>query len=1508
MQEDELLDKRLSQLNTEHRRKKWWHNLVSVMSVIVVFCTTYSLIMNAITLEVSPDPDTSIFTVNGAEIPGTFTWTDANSVLEVTADLHGNASYVGTLPENTSPTMSLEFDKEEKERLSEQYGDDDASIPLMAFRIRLFAGDTELLLDDCKADISLKMKKDMFAAADTVSEGEETGEMPNSVTDGQFVSDSEEPSEKNESEDAELLGVSSAAQGISDDIQPHSEPMAEPSETESGEPNSEQESNLSSVSDISSEKPGSESLKSPDLEESDLNAAVPSDIVAVSNTAFKTDVSASDGITESETNEPLAKPESIEDARVMATESVTADTEVQGKQNTAGAETAEIVFDPEISEMLGKQPMALVATDGETELGTAELSASEDTVLIFSARAGETAGVVVQSNPRFTLQHYLDFPAVVTSYNSNASLKTGDTIPFLNTSYGEPRGVPTGEIRDGLVLPNELQSTGENGTHFREEFEAYLEEDGKLKINKELVRLFKDENTDYRDNPQINYMSRLYNGKNEGEYNYRYTLKQIWVYNPTEDEQNSSEYLTEEQINALTAENFKRYDVPLLNNDENKHNPDRIRFTNNPSNSHIGAGATEKYPYDKTILIKNNSIVRLVFDYTEGAGEDSTEVNADFFDYDISDGNIYSEAALTNPRDTATQNLSQTWFAYTYMQGINNPANYSGGNASNRLGFGLNVGMGYQNVNRGYMPLTNGEPNKDQPIKINGPNSKWQAGGSIPYIYKACSFGLVSGLTTVGKSVVPEFSDGIYAPDLFSAENVTGKTVYDNYKLGFYRQGGTYTLSYVKNEEINEIVVSNLRELKHPAAEYSHIFTNEFWPMDGSPSHGTNGHDLKFGTKTTNGTNVKNKRMCFGQGNPSSLPVVDLGGADKGGVDHNAFFGMSFSVDFEVEPGYCGPLAYWFYGDDDMWVFLEDRETGTSKLVADIGGIHSAAGEYVNLWEYIESVEFTAENPHKYSLRIFYTERGASGSTCYMRFSVPLTANTTPSPSRDDELLFEKIELDENGVQKEYDPVNGKKYDFELTMITPEGADYEDVYDYKIYSRSQTPDHTAEDAAAVEEGTIGTANPESGKYEFSLRNGEYIIITNLPDDTYYTIKEKRGTDDKFVTQYQKGQHRHVDGKAVNTLESAIRYDHTVGNPDKIDSQEYNYVLFINGPVIKTEVSPGDGKSVHIDEEIIYEIEWGNDTSDSADVFITDKLDDGLGGVDFVGAKFMPQATAETPADYENGWWNPADGVYSDSYGRTITYNKSSNTVVWILPNQAKEACGVVALKVKVNKNAIAEETEAGKFGTKTPRVVNRASVNIGGNEITTNVVENPVWGPFKTEPNPGDKAPVSRGDKITYTIAWKNYLNEQVEVTLRDPLDPEVSYVEGSANAYIGSYDDAEPIQISDAAITYDSDKREIKWNLGVRPPGEEGYIIFEVTVNASAGHNEVLNHGYVQVGNESEIETNYISNPIYGYSLPATGGAGTAAYMLGGALMSGGSAIVLLCRRRKKRSFKGSC
>ena len=67
---------------------------------------------------------------------------------------------------------------------------------------------------------------------------------------------------------------------------------------------------------------------------------------------------------------------------------------------------------------------------------------------------------------------------------------------------------------------------------------------------------------------------------------------------------------------------------------------------------------------------------------------------------------------------------------------------------------------------------------------------------------------------------------------------------------------------------------------------------------------------------------------------------------------------MQYAVEFTLTPDYIGPLEYTFFGDDDMWVFLDNT------LVCDIGGVHSSVGEYVDLWDYLSQEGRTETEKH----------------------------------------------------------------------------------------------------------------------------------------------------------------------------------------------------------------------------------------------------------------------------------------------------------------------------------------------------------------------------------------------------------------------------------------------------------------------------------------------------------------------------------------------------------------
>ena len=424
-----------------------------------------------------------------------------------------------------------------------------------------------------------------------------------------------------------------------------------------------------------------------------------------------------------------------------------------------------------------------------------------------------------------------------------------------------------------------------------------------------------------------------------------------------------------------------------------------------------------------TILIEEGTVIRLVANQTNG----SYDNGAIFYDYDITD-------------DGRT-----TWDGTNGSHGINSKTNYS--NSGAKLAFGnVNTGTG----------LGNESWNGNTLNKFNEPNRNHTLQGT--------TFGLVTGLDSNGHI---QYADGVDAPNLFDDGGATGKTVYNGWSLGFNREGDTYTLSSVSDDK-KSTLLDGLEQFNNPVTGttvYDHIWTNNFWPMDTY-----RGKDGLTGDYMDRG-----KYVGF-DGNQLYPPSDD-------GLDHNNMFGMQYEVKFKLTEDYVGPLEYYFFGDDDMWVFLD------GKLVCDIGGVHSSVGMYVNLWDYIAKGD-----AGEHTLKFYYTERGLSGSTCYMQFTLPSVSSTTPS--------YQNSQLK---VQKE--------------VVGNADPDAEFSFDISITHENEAVENS--DYAIVRYDAQGKRIESSllteGKGTFKLKADEYVIINYLQHGTTYTIKETNVPDGCVVS-------------------------------------------------------------------------------------------------------------------------------------------------------------------------------------------------------------------------------------------------------------------------------------------------------------------------------------------------------------------------------------------------------
>lgn len=449
---------------------------------------------------------------------------------------------------------------------------------------------------------------------------------------------------------------------------------------------------------------------------------------------------------------------------------------------------------------------------------------------------------------------------------------------------------------------------------------------------------------------------------------------------------------------------------------------------------------------ENTFYVDIGSVVRYVCSAVEGEYSGPVVM----YDYDISDGNLYEtiDDAInqTNPLSVSEQQTREaegkSSYFHTYHSGINSDENYTG--------TGARFAFGNSNSYTGY-----GKETRDG-YNFNSANRGKAETGNVHF--KLCHFGLVQGLDENGHII---YNPEISVPNLFDEGTAIGKTMYSDYKLNFNRRGDQYILASVGGLEE---YASGLNNFGHPGIydgvqHKTVIWTNHFWPMDGAPSFGGDDHDPKFGST--------DEPKRYGPDSTQSNQSFEMPKSDDA-KDHNAYFGMQYAMAFTLTEDYVGPLEYTFFGDDDLWVFLD------GKLICDIGGVHQSTGAFINLRDYL------GENDYgDHELRLYYLERGASGSTCWMRFNLPHLRTIT-----DDVVDFPGSLRIEKAVEG-----SDTTEEFEFTVtLTLTGADGDELADEFSYTGSKT-------------GTLASGDT------INLAAREYIVIPNLPIGTQYTVTE-----------------------------------------------------------------------------------------------------------------------------------------------------------------------------------------------------------------------------------------------------------------------------------------------------------------------------------------------------------------------------------------------------------------
>lgn len=100
------------------------------------------------------------------------------------------------------------------------------------------------------------------------------------------------------------------------------------------------------------------------------------------------------------------------------------------------------------------------------------------------------------------------------------------------------------------------------------------------------------------------------------------------------------------------------------------------------------------------------------------------------------------------------------------------------------------------------------------------------------------------------------------------------------------------------------------------------------------------------------------------------------------GQAHNGYFTYDVSAAFIYDD--CSEQVIWFEGDDDCWIFIDDR------LVIDLGGVNAGTGQA------FEVDRLNLVDGETYSFRLFYAHR----NTGQPRFNLRTTFELYPEPQR----------------------------------------------------------------------------------------------------------------------------------------------------------------------------------------------------------------------------------------------------------------------------------------------------------------------------------------------------------------------------------------------------------------------------------------------------------------------------------------------------------------------------
>ena len=868
---------------------------------------------------------------------------------------------------------------------------------------------------------------------------------------------------------------------------------------------------------------------------------------------------------------------------------------------------------------------------------------------------------------------------------------------------------------------------------------------------------------------------------------------------------------------------------------------------------------------DATVKLTKDSTIRMIYEPVEAPN--ALSQNVTFYDYDVTDGKRYNANGQEDPNGN---------YLNTTDKGINSDSNYKDGNEYNRLAVGMNSTW----VDHKYH---NAKSNNGTGVMLN-----WADTGKADVAKK----GIVKGINADGP-----IYNGVVAPQLFNDTPQIGKTVIDGYQLHFSQVGDTYTLSSVTDAS-DSTVLSNLEtltEIWDQAGKNRHIFSNNFWPLDGERHEN---QDPLLGGSTA----YKVKKVHTNTG------TKDVSASDDGQA-HNWLFGMRYSFEFTLGD-YTGPLNFYFRGDDDFWLFVD------GVLQTDLGGIHSSVGANLDLTKCID----TNDRDKTHKIEIIYAERGCFGSTCYMQFTLPNVKpvefdTETPKTS----VTVNKVWQDHNNPNRPasidvelYYRVEGSngewtKYDTQ-TLSTANNWRYtwtnmpKDGYEYKVHEVGEEDGKFGNYITTYsKDGGLLTKNLNDGTFSGTITNScspsTYITVNKAWDDGNNANNSRPDSVDFYLYYRKAGDTKWIqypNGKLTLTAAADGNWTGTYDNlpvywGDTEEKMEYT-VMEINGNDPLSNGGKLPGKTAGFEYTVSYpEGHIGNDDFGKGYEAKTDNSE-------------TPQETLNLTVTNSLGVSIKVNKVWKghDPENGTVIYAglyRAGNPVEdkWVELNKVNSWTATFQYLTPAKDYSVRELRQAGSGETAefTIKGVGYVGVN-SGQETTVGKIKYDV----------SYEAPIpDTSDMSLSTVTITNQAKWQLIKYSSSSQDKEI-VLQGAK---------FELKDTKGAVYTGESDDNGIvKWKkgnqdfTGVFPNGTytltetaapTGYMLgASVTFEMKDGVPVKMNDKNADI--KDGILTFYYANEIL-YTLPSTGGAGIHWYIIGGMLLM--MAAVLMVYKQKR-------